>query len=409
MNHPIHHGGNPSSLRKKLGLGNLPMLDFSSSLNPLGPPDSAVEAARNALVEIGRHSEPGSPRLVAKIAEHHQVPEDRVIVGAGTTELLGLIGQSLREVLAYHAQALGDPSRPLSHLVDPTDGEYRRVSKQNELRAQVWGEHILGWEQEVLPRQANGIFWTGHPDNPTGRAWNPSVLTRFVDETLGLLTVVNESLLPFFSDEAERSMIPAAATRENLLVLRSFSSFYAIPNLRVGYAIAPPDMVKRIRQYQDHWSVSAIAEAAAIAALDDREYRERTRAMVPIETGRLVDRLWDIPGLRPAWPDRVRPVSAPPLANQVLVSLTQTDWDSIQLQEALATRGLFVRECSDFPGLEVGALLTGNDQLIATRGQIRVAVRTTEENDRLLTTLAEILESRPPDRSTEGPKAGPSW
>ena len=396
MNLPTHHGGNPSDLRRRLGVGEGALLDFSASLNPLGPPPSAIEAARRAIDDAGRHPEPNSPRLVERLAEHHGVSPDRVIVGAGATELIGLIGQSLRDVLAYHAQALGDPTKPLSHLVDPSSGEYRRCSQHNELRAKVWGEHILGWEQDVLPREANGIFWTGHPEVPTARAWDAPTLARFVDETLGLLTVVNESFLPFLPDEASRTLIPAATTRENLLVLRSFSSFYALPGLRVGYAIAPPDMVTRLRQYQDPWSVTSAAEAAALACLDDPVYRQRSVEFVESEARRLVDRLWEIPGLRPAWPDRDRPASAPGLANFVLVSLTQTDWDSIRLQEALLRRGIFVRECSDFPGLEVGALLTGPDQLVATRGHLRVSVRVSTDNDRLLAELAELLGSPPP-------------
>ena len=396
MNHPIHRGIDPSNIRRRLNLGDIPLLDFSTGLNPLGPSPAALEAARRAIDGSDRYPEPGVPRLTERLAEHHGVPVDRVIVGAGATELIGLIGQSLREVLAFHAQAIGDPSRPLSHRVDPTSDDYRRVSKHNELRAKVWGEHVLGWEQEVLPREANGIFWTGHPDNPTGRAWDRSTLSAFVDKTLGLLTVVDESYLPFLPDEADRSLIGAAASRENLLVLRSFSNFHAIPGLRVGYAIAPPDMVTRIRQYQDPWTVTAPAEAAALAALDDAEYRESSVDLIARESNRMVDRLWEIAGLRPAWPDRVRPESAPPLPNFLLVSLTLTDWDSIRLHEALARRGLLVRECSDFPGLEVGALLTGPDQLVATRGQLRIAVRKPEQNDRLLAELAELLRSAPP-------------
>ena len=206
-----------------------------------------------------------------------------------------MIGQSLREVLAYHAQAIGDPTRPLSHLVDPTYGEYRRVSKHNELRAKVWGEHVLGWEQDVFPSEANGIFWTGHPENPTGRAWHRATLAKFVDQTQGLLTIVDEAYLPFFPDEAERTMVGEVVGRENLLVLRSLSSFYAIPGLRVGYAVGSPDMVTRLRQYQDPWSVPAHAEAAALAALDDPGYRERSVRAVAEESKRLVDRLWDDP------------------------------------------------------------------------------------------------------------------
>jgi threonine-phosphate decarboxylase len=396
VKHPITHGGNSSGIRRRLGLGDAPLLDFSASLNPFGPPPASIQAAREALGQVDRYPEPGAPRLTERLADFHGIPADRVIVGAGATELIGLIAQSLREVLAFHAQALGDPSRPLSHLVDPTYGEYRRVSALNEMRAQVWGEHVLGWTQDDLPTGAAGIFWTGNPNNPTGRAWDRPVLEEFVDHTLGLLTIVDESFLPFFPDEADRSLINSAARRDNLLVIRSLTKLYGFPGLRVGYAVTSPDMVTRLRQYQDPWTVTAPAEAAAMAAIDDADYRERSVDLIARESVRMIDRLWEIPGLRPAWPDRVRPFGAPPMPNFALVSLTQTDWDSIQLQEALARRGILVRECSDQPGLEVGALLTGPGQLVATRGHIRVAVRLPEENDRLLAALTEVLRSDPP-------------
>ncbi len=395
MNIPIQHGGNPWEIRRRLGLGSAPLLDFSATLNPLGPPSGALEAARSAIGQAGIYPEPGCPRLVERLAEFHQIPTDRVIVGAGATELIGLIGESLREVLAFHAQALGDPGKPLSHLVDPTYAEYRRISKHNELRAKVWGEHVLGWRQDVFPIDANGIFWTGHPNNPTGLAWDRTTLLDQVAKTLGLLTIVDESHLPFLADEADRTLIASAAQLDNLLVLRSFSKFYALPGLRVGYAIAPPDMVTRLRQFQDPWTIAAPAEAAALAALEDREYRQRTVEFMATEVARVVERLWEIEGIRPVWPDRIRPDSAPPLPNYVLVSLTQTDWDSGGLQEALARRGYLVRECSDFAGLEVGALLTGPDQLVATRGQIRIGLRSSLENDRLLEELEDLLEAGP--------------
>lgn len=395
MKHPITHGGDSTGLRRRLGLGDGPILDFSTTSNPLGPPPKAIEAARHALGEVDRLPEPGSPRLTERIADLHGISPGRVIVGAGTTELIGLAGQSLRDVLAFHAQALGDPTRPLAHLVDPGYGEFRRVSAQNELRAKVWGEHVLGWAQDVRPEGAAGVFWAGHPSNPTGRAWDRDTLVEFVDSALGLLTIVDEGSLPFLPDEAGRSLVNPAATRDNLLVLRSLTKFFGMPGLRVGYAVAPPDMVTRLRQYQDPWTLAAPAEAAALAALDDAEYRERTLDLVPREAARMLDRLWEIPGLRPAWPDRVRPEGAPPPPNFLLVGLTQTDWDSIGLRDALARRGSLVRECSDFPGLEVGALVTGPDRLVATRGHLRIGVRTPAEDDRLLASLSDLLASDP--------------
>ena len=155
-------------------------------------------------------------------------------------------------------------------------------------------------------------------------------------------------------------------------------------------------MVTRLRQFQDAGTVTAPAEAAALAALDDDEYRERTVAPVARESTRLIERLWEFPQLQPAWPAAERPASAPPAPPFVLVSLTQTDWNSVQLHEALARRGFLVRECSDFPGLDVGAILTGPDQLIVTGGQVRINVRTPAENDRLLDALGRIFRESPP-------------
>lgn len=389
----IPHGGNPESVRRRYGLGDLPLLDFSASLNPLGPPPAAVEAAHRALDRVGRYPEPGCPRLTERLAEFHGVPVDRVIVGAGTTELIGLIGQSLREVLALHASQRGNPALPVSHLVEPTYGEYRRVSALNELRTEPWNQHVLGWDQEFFPESATGVFWTGHPNNPTGRSWDPARLLNQIDQSLGLLTVVDEAFLPFLPDQAERSLLGAVPDRENLLVLRSLTKFFAIPNLRVGFAVASPDMVIRLRQYQDPWTVIGSAEAAALAALDDVEYRERTARLIARESKRMLEHLWEIPGLRPAWPERPRSPRAAALPNFVLVSVTETPIASTQVHEALARRGILVRECSDFRGLEVGALLTGPDQVVATQGHLRLAVRTPAENDRLLSALADVMNS----------------
>lgn len=392
----IPHGGDPAGARRRYGLGGTRLIDFSASLNPLGPPPGALAAARAAVDHAAAYPEPGTPRLTERLAERHGVPADRVIVGAGTTELIGLIGQSLREVLALHAIQRGTPAMPVSHLVEPTYGEYRRASILNELRTEVWGGHILGWRQEFFPEDSAGVFWTGHPNNPTGRLWDRTELLDHVDQSLGLLTVVDEAFLPFLPDEAERSLVAAAATRENLLVLRSLTKIYAMPGLRIGYAIVSPDMVCRLRQYQDPWTVTAVAEAAALAALDDAEYLDRTVRATSAEAARVLDHLWDLPGVRPAWPERLAPGEPPPLPNFLLLSLTETAWTSVQLHEALARRGLLVRECSDFPGLEVGALLTGPDQLVATQGHLRIAVRSKAENDALLAALAETLNSESP-------------
>jgi threonine-phosphate decarboxylase len=394
---PIQHGGNQYGIRRRLGLGDRPLLDFSVSLNPLGPPPAALAAARRAIDRSGEYPEPGCPRLTAKIAAKHGVPDDRVIVGAGTSEIISLIAQSLREVLALHAREIGDETMSLAHLIEPAYGEYRRASVLNELRTTVWKKPTMGWDMDFLPMSANGIYWTGNPTSPVGRAWDRSTLLRKVDEAQGLLVVVDEAYLPFYADEAERTVTTAAASRTNLLALRSVTKIYAMPGIRVGYAVASADMVDRLKQYQNPWSVDSPSEAALLAALDDEEYLDRSIELIAAESAWLTDRLWDVPGVRPVWPTQVRPEGTAPRPNWVLVSLVDTSWTSVQVHEELARRGILVRECSNFSGLEPGSFVTGPNGLeIKTQGHLRFAVRTKFENDKLVTILEDILTGKPP-------------
>ena len=104
-------------------------------------------------------------------------------------------------------------------------------------------------------------------------------------------------------------MTKAAACRMNLLALRSVTKIYAMPGIRIGYAVTSSDMVSRLRRYQNPWSVDSPSEAALLAALDDDEYLPRSIALIEEESAWLTERLWDIKGIRPAWPARRRPVA----------------------------------------------------------------------------------------------------
>lgn len=390
---PIQHGGNQANIRARLKLGNRPLLDFSAPLNGLGPPPAAVAAVRAATETIDRYPEPNSPRLVERLADFHDVPPEQIIVGAGTTELINLIGYMVRENAGRRRRGFGVPKPPSAHLIEPSYGEYRRTSAQNGMRTKIWKEHILGWAQDTFPEGKRGVFWTGHPNNPSGRAWDRTRLLNLVDRSPSLMTVVDEAYLPFLPDERKRTLIGATCTRDNLIVLRSMTKIYAFPGLRIGYAVASPEIVALLRRSQQPWTVTAAAEVAAIAALDDEDYLRRTVELISRESPRLTERLWDLPNLRPVWPGRQRPSFAPPTPNFVLASLVDTPWTSPQLQDELARRGIFVRECSNYRGLEVGSVVTGPGQEHPTRGHLRFCVRNPAENDLLVETLADVLSS----------------
>lgn len=393
---PVQHGGNQYAIRKRLRLGDRRLLDFSVSLNPLGPPRPAVAAARRAMRRAGQYPEPGNPRLVDALAQRHGVPSECVITGAGTTEIINLVAQAFREQFHRRAIELGDPDMPLAHLLEPCYGEYRRSSAQNELRPKTWKQPILGWSLDFFPQNAIGIYWTGSPHSPVGRCWERDEFLHHVDQNPDLMVVVDEAYASFLPDEADRTIVREAARRPNLMALRSVTKIFCIPGLRVGYAICSADLVARLRQYQNPWSVDSASEAALIACLKDREYLEETQDLIPWETRRFTDRLWDVPGLRPVWPGRDRPFDVPPPPNWALVSLTDSPLNSNELQDELARRGFYVRECSNFQGLENGSIISGMGESYVTRGHLRFAVRKPEQNDRLVDTLKSILNGHSP-------------
>ncbi len=171
---PIQHGGNQSAIRARLRLGNRPLLDFSAPLNGLGPPRRRGRRGPPATDSIGRYPEPGSPRLVERLAEFHGVPADRILVGAGTTELISLVGQAVRDALPARPRAAAIPtgrsrtwsSRPTASIAGPR----RRTACARKSGT----SHTLGWDQDFLPERRTG---SSGPATPTTRPAAPGTAT----------------------------------------------------------------------------------------------------------------------------------------------------------------------------------------------------------------------------------------
>jgi threonine-phosphate decarboxylase len=144
------------------------------------------------------------------------------------------------------------------------------------------------------------------------------------------------------------------------------TKFFAIPGLRLGYAIGRSDIISRLAALREPWSVNTLAQEAGLASLSDREYLERTLRYLEGERSFLAAGLSNVPGLRPY----------PSAVNYILVEI-RTGLTSTGLRSALLREGILIRDCANFHGL--------NDRFF------RVAVRTREENGRLLTALAGIL------------------
>jgi threonine-phosphate decarboxylase len=319
------------------------MVDFSANINPLGLPPGIKKAIYSNLDKILYYPDPAARNVGQKIAEYWGIAEDNILLGNGSAELIYLIFSCFRPKTT---------SIPI-----PTFSEYELAAKNVESKIRFLKlEEKEGFRFKENP--SCDILFLCNPNNPTGNLLfkNLKVAERLV--------VVDECFMDFLPDQKDHTSIWKAAKSRNLIVLRSFTKFFAIPGLRIGYLIGHREMVEKLRRYQPPWSTNCLAQIAAGLILNETGYIEKTHRLIEKERDFLFEQLAKIDGLKPY----------PSVANFLLV---KTKKGSLNLKESLIKRQILIRNCSNFRGL--------SDRYI------RVAVRSHKENLQLLAGLAEVL------------------
>ncbi|AEG59188.1 threonine-phosphate decarboxylase CobD [Desulforamulus ruminis] len=351
------HGGNIWRAGKMYGIEPEKILDFSASINPLGPSPMAMEALEKALPLIRHYPEPQADSLRRELASCTGVPEEFLLLGNGAAELIYALGRVLQ------------PTRVL--LPVPTFHEYAGAFKDSPLVEVVLDEKDdfkikLALLADRL-RQRDLVILC-NPNNPTGQLLLLKDLREFLQRVrdAGASLLLDEAFMDFVVPQ--HSLLPEVGKSSGLMVLRSLTKFFALPGLRLGYLAAEPEIIDRLAKQLPPWRVNYLAQVAASASLKDVSYMEKTLQIIRCQRDFLIEGLQRIPGLRPLR-------SA---ANFILVNCSATGCRASDIQAFLGPRGILLRTCSNFQGL-------GN-------GYFRLAVRSGEENRRLLTELAEFIK-----------------
>ncbi|MEO0984582.1 MAG: threonine-phosphate decarboxylase CobD [Cyanobacteria bacterium J06639_14] len=355
------HGGNLAWAAQIVGCSPFALLDFSASISPLGPSASVMSAIASHLTDIKRYPTPGYGRLAAALADHHDLDPAYILPGNGAAELLTWAGRDLAQLDATYVftPAFGDYARSLTAF----DGQTR--SCPLPLTEALSG--AIDWTAVLAPASGDDPSRCGlllnTPHNPTGLLIPTEIIEDWLQQFA--LVVVDEAFMDFLPPSEQTSVINLVGQFPNLVVLRSLTKFYSLPGLRLGYAFAHPDCLQRWQQWRDPWPVNALAEVAAIAALQDTAYQQATWQWLPSCRADLIQQLNKIPGLSPL----------PGQANYLLI---QTQYPGPDLQiELLKRHHILVRDCMSFAEL--------GDRYI------RIAVRTASENQQLITALTDIL------------------
>ena len=353
---PFEHGGAVVQAARELGLSPGDILDFSASINPLGMPEAVARAAREAVGAAAYHPEVDAASLCAALADFHGLSAPHFLPGHGVTELI------------YHFPRVLRPRRAL--LVVPAFSEYERSLQQAGTEIDYFPLHsdngfTLDVEDLLHALQPDTeLVLLANPGNPTGVGIDPAVVERIVHSVREqALVAVDETFVEFCP---HRSILARVPQHGNLYVFRSFSNFYAVPGLRGAYLAGPARGIARLALAHPPWSLSVPTLAAAKACLAAADYRQHTLALLP--------------GLRQELAGGLAALGLHVFAGEANFLLARLERPGLlagELASALRARGILIRDCANFPFLDEHFL--------------RVAVRSAEENARLLAALAELL------------------
>lgn len=357
------HGGNVYEIAAMLGCGPEEILDFSASINPLGPPPGLMEELERHFHLLQHYPDIRNEAIVHAIAEYERVPAGMVVVGNGSTELI----YWLPGVLKVKSAA----------IVLPTFSEYRKAFELQGVRLEkLFCSRENGFQptveqlERVCDALAPDAVLLTNPASPAGTTLPPPVREWVLEKgCLGKpICIVDEAFVDFCPEE---SFKPSLAHVPNLVLIRSMTKFYGIPGLRLGYLLASEDLAARCRASLPPWGVSTFAQVGGVYCLRQETYRRETLALVEEERSRLQKAFSETSGVE-VFPGR---------ANYLLLHFDGGMTSAGALQEALLqSRRILIRDCSTFQGLD-GRF-------------VRVAVRLPQENQRLVEGIREWASRR---------------
>ncbi len=342
----------PEDISERYGVPREKIVNLNSNENPYPLPESILRAIAEEARQAARYPNPSYAELKRKLSHYTGLPEENIALANGAGELLSHLCTLFLE--------------PLDRVVIPlpTYTMYAFLAMLRDASiafVEPHGRELYPSLDEILSAAEDAkLIFLCSPNNPTGAAMVKGDIMRIVAGTEATV-VVDEAYFEFCG----RSVADKVREYENLVVVRSFSKFFGLAGLRVGYALASEKIAELLEKIRNPFCISRIAEKAAVKAIEEVEYFNRAKDRIIQERERLFNELQKIRGLKPY----------PSEANFLLVKLLGIP--AGELMEKLYRRGIIVRNVSGLPGLK--------------GDHVRITVGTPEENRRLISALREIM------------------
>lgn len=350
LTQPVYEPGKPIEyVARELGLDPEGIIKLASNENPFGPSPRALAAAKRALEHGELYPDGGCFELRQKLAAHRGLTPDQLIIGNGSNEIIELLGHAF--VGAGDEVVMGAPAFVVYKLVTLLFG-----AKAIEVPLRDWRHDLDALAAAITPRTK--LVYVCTPNNPTGTANTEAELLAFARALPDHVIAVFDEAYAEFVERAP-DLRPLISEGRKVVCLRTFSKIYGLASLRIGYGCASAELCALLNRVRQPFNVNAIAQAAAIAALDDREFaekctRENRAGLAQLERGCRELGLEFVPSV----------------ANFMLVKVG----DGLRVFDALQRRGVIVRPVKSY-GLPEW---------------IRVTVGSREQNERLLAELRAV-------------------
>ena len=330
-------------------------LDFSVNTNPLGMPDPVKEALHQAVEEAENYPDIRAQALSAAVTEQLQVRKEQLVFGNGASELFHAVLHAIKpsKILIPVPSFLG--YEEAAKAIDCEVIFYEMKKEENFCLT----DRIL----DVLDENISLVF-LANPNNPVGNLVEPELIFQIAEKCrqCDITLVLDECFMELTGKEQTYSFLKRLDEFTNVVVIRAFTKLYAIPGVRLGYLVCEQNLAEKIRLQLPEWNLSVFAQRAGVAAIKEQEYI--ARAVVCIQTQRqfLLEEL-----------------------QAAGCSVFDSDADyllfysEMPLYELFLQRGILIRDCSNFRGLQ--------------RGYYRIAVKSEEQNRMFAEVLREIHEN----------------
>ncbi len=347
------HGGDIYSAREKID-GRI--IDFSANINPLGIPQAVKNAIKDNIDGCEHYPDPLNRKLRDAISAFEDIDKEWILCGNGSADIIFRLTYALK------------PKKAL--LLAPTFAEYECAIKNTGTEITYFHlkeEDEFKITEDILShvKPEFDIMFVCNPNNPTGQITDPKLMVRVLNHCCehNVLLVIDECFIDFLRDSEKYTLKNELKSFDNLLILKAFTKTFSIPGIRLGYALCSnQDLLFRITQSGQPWSVSVLAESAGIAAFSDKDYLPQTKEYIEHERVYLTDHLKKL---------NIRVYNSE--ANYILF---RTE-DIIPLKQMLFEHGILIRSCENYNGLD--------------EHYYRVAVKKHEENIILIEEMNKVL------------------